>query len=538
MLNRRRFFAVSGTAVAACLTGCGARESRARSAAREGMLLRGNGTEPESLDPHVVRGAPEWTVVSALFEGLTVLDPATLRPVPGAAERWEVSPDGRTYTFHLRADGRWSDGTPVTAEDFAWSARRLAAPEMASAHVEDTLVFVRGVRAFLDGRGSWDAVGMQVVDTHTLRFELERPTPFFPGALTQFYPVPRAVIERHGGWTDRASAWTRAGNLVGNGAFALGRWVQNQEIVVRKNARYWNAAAVRLEGVTYLPFENPTTEETAFRNGQLHITSSVPLQKIAAYERDEPDLLRIVGDLGNYFYPFNTTKAPFDDVRVRRAFSLATDRERLVRNVVKGGRRAATAFTPPDMGGYTANPRLRFDAEAARALLAEAGYPGGRGFPTVDLVIDSRDFHRLVAEALQQMWRETLGVRVELRNEETRVLISSKRSMQFDLIRGSWNASAYQDPWYFLSPWVTGGLYNEAKWSDVRYDALLAQVAEATDPTLRFEHLQAAEDVLLEELPALPLFWGSHVFLMAREVRGYTGQPFADRDAKALWLEA
>ena len=530
---------LGGAAMAAWwLSGCGARESRARVAAREGMLLRGNGTEPEALDPHLVRGAPEWAVVSALFEGLTVLDPVTLTPAPGVAERWDRSPDGRTYTFFLRQDARWSDGTAVTAEDFAWSARRLCAPAIGSAHVEDTLIFVRGVKAFIEGRGPWEDVGIAVIDPHTLRFTLERPTPFFPGALTSFYPVPRAVVEKFGDWTDRASAWTRAGNLVGNGPFVLSRWVQNQEIVCLKNPAYWDARAVRLQGVTFFPFENPATEETAFRNGQLHVTSSLPLQKIESYQREQPEVLKIVSDLGNYFYTLNTTKPPFNDVRVRRAFSLATDRDRLVGQVVKGGKVPATAFTPPDLGGYTAHARLRYDVEAARALLAEAGFKDGQGLPAVELVIDSRDYHRVIAEALQQMWREALGVRVNLRNEETRVLIASKRAMQFDLIRGSWNAVTYQDPWYFLSPWVTGGLYNEARWSDPSYDALLAAAADETDGTTRLARLREAEDRLLAEMPVLPLFWGTQVFALATEVKGYTGKPFADRALKSLWLEA
>lgn len=538
MISRRDFLQKSALACGAVwLAGCAKRESAAGRAIREGILLRGNGTEPESLDPQTVRGAAEWTIMAALYEGLTVLDPATLAPVPGTAERWTVSPDGLTYTFTLRTGLQWSNGDALTAEDFVWSARRLITPELASAHVEDTLAFVRGVTDFAAGRtGDFSTVGIRATDARTVEFTLSHPTPFFPSALVLFYPVHRASIEGAGAVTDRGAAWTRPGAMVSNGPFALARWQPNLEVAVVKNPRYWDAARVQLSGVTFFPFENPATEETAFRNGQLHLTSSLPLQKFEVYQREAPDLLQVVPDLGNYFYTFNVTAPPFNDPRVRQALSLATDRESLVRNVIRGGKQAATAFTPPNLGGYTAHPRLRFDAAAARALLAAAGFPGGAGFPRVELLIDSRDFHRVIAEALQQMWRRELGVAVELRNEETRSLIASKRAMQFGLVRGSWNANAYQDPWFFLGPWVTGGLYNEARWSSPAYDALLGRAQRTAAPAERLDWLRQAEDVLLEEMPVLPLYWGTQVFLKSRAVTGYSGRPFGDRSVKWLGL--
>lgn len=536
-MNRRRFVTLGSAALAgAWLAGCGGREAHVVQATRDGILIRGNGAEPEALDPHIVRGVSEWTIIGALFEGLVRPDPATLRPIPAAAESWAVSPDGLTYTFRLRAGLRWSDGSALTAEDFVWSARRLTDPSMGSAHVEDTLIFVRGVRDLIAGRGGWDQVAIRALDERTIEFGLDHPVPFFPSALAAFYPVPRATVEKFGGWTDRSSAWTRAGNMVCNGPFLLTRWEQNQDIQCRRNPQYWDVAAVRLNGVTFLPYDNPAAEELAFRSGQLHLTYGVPLQKIETYQRDEPEVLKIVPDLGNYFYSLNTTRPPFNDARIRRAFSLATDRESLVRNVVRGGKVAANAFTPPDLAGYTARPRLRYDPAAARALLAEAGFPDGRGFPRVELLIDSRDSHRAIAEAMQAMWNAAIGVRVELRNEEPRVLVSSKRSMQFDLSRGSWNAS-YLDPWFFLSPWVTGGLYNESQWSDPRYDALIAAATKEANPTARLDLLRNAEDVLLEELPIIPLYWSTQVFLLSPHVKGYTAQPFADRAIKSLWLE-
>lgn len=523
---------------AALFAGCGGRETLVERGIREGILYRGNGTEPESLDPHIVRGGPEWTVVAALFEGLVTMDPATGGSAPGVAEAWSTSEDGLEWTFHLRANARWSDGSPVVADDFVYAARRLLSPALGSAHTEDTLHFVRGARAFQAGElDDFAQVGIAAPDERTVTFALERPTPFFLSVLWQFFPVQQAAIEKHGRIDERGTAWTRPGELVGNGAFVLESWSPGRAIVVRRNPHYWDAARVRLQAVHYLPIENPATEEAAFRSGQLHLTNSLPLQKFDTYAAQPGSPLQVVDNLGVYFFVVNVARPPLDRVEVRRALALAIDRERLVRQVLRGGTRAATSFTPPGVGDYVAPALVRFDPQEARRLLAEAGFPGGRGFPSVELLFDSRDHHRVVAEAVQQMWREQLGIAVNLRNEETRVLIGSKRQMQFDLARGSWNASSYQDPWYFLGPWATGGLYNEARWSDADYDMAIARAADERDPAVRFAALREAEERLLAQMPAIPVYFTTQVFLLHPSVRGFVPRAFADRHVKYLWLE-
>jgi oligopeptide transport system substrate-binding protein len=525
---------VLGFAMAGCKRG----DTAAVRGVEEQVLYRGNGTEPESLDPHLVRGGPEWIITGALFEGLVTPDPETGEPTVGAAAAWEVSADGLTYIFRLNPAAKWSNGDPVTAEDFVWSARRLTEPRLGSAHVEDTLSFVRGVKDYQAGRlEDFSAVGIRATDDGSLEFVLEYPAPFFLSALYQFYPVHRASIETAGDWLDRSSPWTRPGHLVGNGPFRLQAWRSNQRLVVEKNPHYWDADRVRLQGVHFLPYENPATEEAAFRNGQLHLTNTLPLQKISVYERESPGQVKMVDDLGVYFYTLNVSRPPLDDVRVRRALALAVDRETLARRLLQGGREPAASFTPTQLPGYSPPAQLGFDPAAAQRLLAEAGFPGGRGFPRLELLIDSRDHHRLTAEAVQQMWRQHLGIDIALRNEETRVLIASKRTLQFDLVRGSWNATSYRDPVYFLGPWVTEGLYNEAKWSQPRYDALLAQVQQTADPVQRLATLHAAETLLLEELPIIPLYHTAQVFLMSPHVRGWQHRPFNDRLMKYLWLE-
>ncbi len=523
--------------VAVLLGACAQRETPVQIGNRERVLYRGNSTEPESLDPYLVRGQVEWTIVGGLFEGLVTPDAATLEARPGAAESWVVSPDGLTYTFTLREGATWSDGAPVVAEDYFYGAKRMLSPRLASAHPENNLFFVKGARAYQNGKTTdFATVGVLAPDARTVVFTLERPAPFFLSALYLFFPTQQATVEKHGAMDDRGNTWTRAGKLVGNGPFALKEWTFGQRIVLVKNARYWDAANVGLEAINFLPIENAQVEETAFRTGQLHLTSTVPFSKIDAYLAEADSPLRQVDDRGVYFYSVNVNKAPMNDKRVRQALALAVDRVQLARAVLRGGRQPATSFTPPGMGGYTARAQTSFDPERARALLAEAGYPGGAGMPAVEVLFDSREYHRVIAEAVQQMWRQHLGVQVTLRNEETQVLIATKNRKDFHLARGSWNATTYQDPIYFLGAWQTGALYNEAGWTNAAFDASIEESWTA-DPVAREAAFQRAEAIFLEEMPAIPLFFSTQMFLASPHVKGLLPKPFADRRLKLLRVE-
>ncbi|MFO1447056.1 MAG: peptide ABC transporter substrate-binding protein [Opitutaceae bacterium] len=521
----------------ALAAGCSRREPPVERGLREGVLYRGNSSEPESLDPHLVRGAVEWTLVGSLFEGLVTADQETLEPRPGAAERWEVSADGLVYTFHLRSGLTWSDGQPLTAADFVYSARRMLSPKLASSHPENNLFFVRNARAYQAGTlTDFEAVGVRAEGDRTIILTLDRPASFFLSALTLFFPVPKSVVERFAPMDQRQNAWIRPGNLVSNGPFRLKEWRPHQDVVIERNPHYWDAASVRLKEVRFQPIESPAVEEAAFRNGLLHMTSTVPGQKVDVYAREQPEVLKTVDDRGVYFYSLNVARPPLTDRRVRQALSLAIDRERLTGRVVRGGTRPAWHFTPDDMGGYTAPDGLRFDPVEARRLLAEAGFPEGRGFPAVELLIDSRELHRVVAEAVQQMWRQHLGISITLRNEETQVLNASKRAMDFQMVRGSWNATTYQDPIYFLGAWQTTGLYNEAKWSHAAFDQLIDSTW-TSDLARRQAAFRQAETIFLEELPAIPLFFTRQVILIHPMVKGWVPRPFADRRLKHLFLE-
>lgn len=525
-----------GLAVWVLAAGCTRHESPVAAGDRDQILYRGNASEPESLDPYLVRGAVEWTIVGGLFEALVSPDMATLEPRPGVAERWEVSADGLSYTFHLRANAAWSDGTPVTARDFEYGARRLLAPKFAASHAENNLFFVKGARDYQAGVSKdFSTVGVKVKDERTIEFTLERPTPFFLSAMYLFFPVPQAAVEKFAPIDERVNNWIRPGNLVGNGPFVLKSWRQNQGVVLVRNERYWDAAHVRLKEIHFLPIENESAEENAFRTGQLHLTSAVPVSKIEGYLREQPEVLKIVDDRGVYFYSLNVSKPPLDDRRVRQALALAVDREKLTRQVTKGGKTAAFNFTPAGTGGYTARARLEFNPEKARALLKEAGFEGGKNFPPLELLVDAREQHRIIAEAIQQMWRRELGIAVTLQNQETQVLNASKRQMSFQMVRGSWNATTYQDPFYFLGAWRTGALYNEAKWSNPEFDRMI-EATWTVDAAARERAFQRAEEIFLEEVPAIPLFFSTQTILMSPSVKGWVPRPFADRRLKQLWL--
>lgn len=293
---------------------------------------------------------------------------------------------------------------------------------------------------------------------------------------------------------------------------------------------------MRLREVHFLPIENASTEENAVRTGQLHLTSAVPLSKWDVYVKEQPEALQAVDDRGVHFYSLNVAKPPLHDRRVRQALALAVDRERLTRQVLKGGRQPAWHFTPPDTGGYTARARVGFDPEAARVLLSQAGFPGGANFPGMELLVDAREHHRVIAETVQQMWRQHLGISVSLRQEETQVLNASKRQMDFQMVRGSWNATTDQDPFYFLGAWQTQGLYNESKWSNADFDRQI-EATWTNDPQAREAAFQRAKELFLADMPAIPLFFSTQVFLLSPSVKGWQPRPFADRRLKELWLE-
>jgi oligopeptide transport system substrate-binding protein len=520
------------------VAGCAKRETAVVQGNREQVLYRGTGAEVTDLDPQTSVNITEMDVVSALFEGLVTEDPVDLHPVPGVAERWDQSADGLTYTFYLRHDAKWSDGSPVTAADFVASWQRMLTPSLAAENAS-LLYVLQGAEAYHKGANNdFGQVGVRAVDTTTLRVTLEHPTPYFLALLTHaaWLPVPVQTIEKFGPRADRGNRWTRPGNLIGNGAFVLKVWRPGDEVVVEKSPTYWDAAHVRLHAIHFRPYESVDAAERAFRARQLHVTYVLPFGKADAYRRDAPQFLRSDAYLNTYFVRLNTTRRPLDDDRVRRALSLAIDRDALVQHVLHGGQSPATAITPPGLPGYTPPSGPAFDANAAATLLAEAGYPRGQGLPTIELLFNSSENLRIVAEALQEMWRRELGVHVQLVNQEFKVVLSERRAGHYQLLLSDW-VGDYLDASTFLDPWRSDSGNNHTGWSNVDYDALLFAAARNPDPAARTAQLEKAEALLLNAAPIIPLYYNAHTFLLQPAVKGWHPTLLDHHPYKSVWLE-
>lgn len=498
------------------------------SPANEQVLKVSNGTEPKELDPTTCTGVPESHIVDNIFEGLTSLDPYTLEPVPGVAESWSISGDGLVYTFKLRKDSKWSDGTPLTARDFVWSWQRTLSPETASEYAYQ-LYYLKNGRSINQGQtADPNLLGAKAVDSHTLKVTLENPTPYFL-RLTSFhtlFPVPRHVIEKY----PEDKEWTRAGNLVSNGPFKLTEWELNTHVKIEPNEHYWDRGMVKLQAIYYYPIENQNTEEKTFMAGDLHMTSSVPTMKVDTYKaqiKRDPNKYHPYKSnpyLGTYYYRFNVTKKPFNDPRVRRAFAMTVDRKMLVERVLRGGQDPAVTFTPPGIGGYTfENPDLPVSVTPAiiakaKGLLAEAGYPEGRGMPKIEILYNTNEGHKKIAIAIQQMWKQNLGIDVGMYNQEWKVYLNTQRQLDYEISRAGWIGD-YDDPNTFLDMYVTDGGNNQTGWANPEYDKLIRTAGETVDPQERHRIFQEAESLLLTELPVLPIYTYTRQTLIAKALK-------------------
>lgn len=504
------------------LTACTPPPTRISYGDREQVLFRGNGAEPQDIDPQIVSGVPEDHIIVALFEGLVSEDPKDLHPVPGVAERWEVSPDGKTYTFHLRSTAKWSNGERVTARDFIRSYQRILMPSLAAEYAYMLFAVVNAEDYNRGALTDFSRVGFEAPDDATLRVRLRGPTPYFLGLLNHYswFPVPVSVIERCGPIDQRGNRWTRPENFVGNGPFVLHRWRINDVLAVRKSPTYWDADQVRLKEIRFYPIESLDTEERAFRAGQLHVTYESPLSKIDSYRRDRPDLIRVDPYLGTYIYRLNVTRPPLNDKRVRRALAMAVDRVAIATRIRRSGETPAYSFTPPNTAGYTSRAQLPYDVEQARRLLAEAGYPDGRGFPTLNVMFNTLESHRAVAEAIQQMWKRDLHIDVDLENQEWKVYIDNQRTLNYQVGRYAWIGD-YVDPNSFLDMFLSNSGNNQTGWTNRAYDRLLAEAGQCGDPRQRYELFQQAEAILLDDAPMIPVYHYSHAFLIRPSLQGW-----------------
>jgi len=465
-----------------------------------------NGAEPETLDPALITGQPEGRIVNALFEGLLRFDRRG-RSTPGVASSWEVSPDRLTYTFHLRPDARWSDGKPVVARDFLESWRRTLDPVTASAYSYQ-LFAVKGAEEFANtpvgNIGDFSKVGVKAPDERTLVVTLRQATPYFLDlcAFPTLYPVRTDPISKYG------DEWVKPGKLVGNGAFLLSSWRINDSVRLEKNPLYWDRAKVRLNSVEVLPISKANVAYNFYAAGQADLIMDKGLAPPSLLDalKVRPDF-HAAPFLGSYFLRFNCAKGPFTDPRVRKAFSMALDRKRVTTKITRAGETDALSFVPPGIPGYKAPEGLAENHAEARRLLAEAGYPGGKGFPLTSYLYSEGELNEGMAIELQSMWKEVLGVTVQLARQEWKVYLNSLGSLDFGIARSSW-VGDYPDPNTFLDLFVSGSGNNRTGWSSPKYDHLIGEAAAEIDPIRRFEIMRKAEEFLIrEEAPIAPIFF-------------------------------
>lgn len=474
-----------------------------------------NGAEPESLDPAIITGQPDMRVVKCLFEGLTRLEGTNATPVPALADRWDISPDGTIYTFHLRSNAVWSTGQPITADDVVWSWRRALDPDTAADYAGQ-LYFIKHAEEYNTGRTNAangkpftaEDVAIRALNPRTVRVELIAPTAFFLDlvAFPTMAVVPRHWVEKHG---DR---WLMTPPVPVNGPYLLDQWRVNDKIRVRRNPSHWDTANVRSSVVDFLPLDSANTALNLYETGAADVIwdkNLVPNELMDAL-RKRPDC-HFFDYLGTYFVRFNVTRKPFDDPRVRKALALAVDKRRIVENITRSGEKVASHFTPKGMVIYQPPEGLGRDLELARKLLAEAGFPGGKGFPPFQYLFKTGKTDEQIAVELQAMWQKELGIKMELRQTEWKVYLAAQSKLEYDLSRSSWIGD-YNDPNTFLDMFMANNGNNRTGWKNDRYDELIREGNRQTDPKKREALLQQAELILIrDELPIAPLYFYSGV---------------------------
>jgi oligopeptide transport system substrate-binding protein len=498
-------------------------------------LNRGNGSEPDSLDPHKAQGLYENNIIGDMFAGLMTEDIAS-NPIPGAAVSYSASADGLVYTFALR-DHTWSDGVPVTAHDYVFSLRRLMNPKTAGQYAP-ILYAVKNAEAVNGGRMPVDSLGVRAINDKTLEITFAVEVPYIAQLFTHFasFAVPQHVVEKHG------DAWLLPGNIVVNGPYILKEWIANDHVLLVKNPHFYDAKSVVVERVYYYPTSDYSAALNRFRAGELDTNNAVPSQEIDWIRTNLPHSLRIAPWMAMEYLQFNFTRAPFNDLRVRKALSMAIDREIIATRVMRAGERAAYSFVPPDMPGYPGKAHCDFESMPmserivqAKALLAAAGYNENNPL-TFDYNFQDQTDRRLMAVALQSMWKD-IGAQVRLASAETLVHYNLMRKQQFSVAAAGWS-SDYRDAKDWLMLWQTVSRdLNTGRYSNPKYDALIDQSDHMRDPAQRGLLLQEAEQISLDDVAYAPVFYRTSRMLISPEVKGWIDNNMAINRSRYLSLD-
>ncbi|QIX94392.1 ABC transporter substrate-binding protein [Cedecea sp. FDAARGOS_727] len=483
-------------------------------------LVRNNGSEPASLDPHKVESDVEGNIIGDFFDGLIrVKNDGTIEP--HLADKWE-NQDNKVWTFHLRPGIKWSNGEPITAQDVVWSWKRLVDPKTGSPYATyPGTMQIENANDIAEGKKPVDSLGVKALDSSTVQVTLNQPTSAFLLMLghTSMVPVSEAAVEKFG------DKWTQPANFVSSGPYKLSQWVVNEKVVGERNKQYWDDAHTVINKVTYLPVTSGTADVNRYKAGEIDITYTVPETLFASLKKSMPDQVRVTPYLSTYYYEFNTTKAPFNDPRVRLALNMALDKDIIAGKVLGQGQKPAWLVSQPKIGGVELKPAdygsWSHDKRVAEAkkLLEEAGFNEKHPLQ-FNLLYNTSESHQRIAIAASSMWKKNVGVEAKLQNQEWKTMLDTKRTGNYDLVRYGWIAD-YDDAATYLNNFRTGDSQNSSKYSNPAYDEIIAKASQATTLEERAKYYQQAEDILAKDVPTIPIYHYVKVQLVKPYVGGY-----------------
>ncbi|WP_257329233.1 ABC transporter substrate-binding protein [Raoultella planticola] len=499
-------------------------------------LVRNNGSEPASLDPHKVESDVEFNIISDLFEGLVSVSPAG-EIEPRLAEKWE-NKDNTVWTFHLRPGVTWSDGTAITAQDIVWSWQRLVSPLTASPYSSyPGNMHIANAQEIAEGEKAPETLGVKAVDDATLEVTLTQPNAALLAMLAHpsLVPIDKVLVNRFG------EQWTKPEHIVTSGPYKLSAWVVNERIVAERNPRYWDNEHTVINKVTWLPIHSEAADVNRYKAGEIDIVYTVPINQFAQLKKTMGDQLNVSPQLATYYYEFNTTRPPFNDPRVRLALNMALDKDIIAEKVLGQGQRPAWLISQPDIGGvklqnpdYASWPRDKRIAEAKK-LLSEAGYSDSH--PLVfNLLYNTSESHQRVAIAASSMWKKNLGVEAKLQNQEWKTMLDTMHTHNFDAVRYAWIAD-YDDAATFLNNFRTGDSENTSQYSNPAYDEALKNAAKASDGVARGKYYQQAEDLLAKDVPAVPVYHYVRTHLVKPWVGGFTPDKLGYYFTKDMYIK-
>lgn len=494
------------------------------------ILRSNNSSEPGSLDPALAQGTHESWILENVFEGLMTFD-ENGELVPGMAESYEISEDGLTYTFKIRDGVTWSNGDPVTAEDFEYTWKRALDPELAAdyAHI---LYYIKGAQAYNSGEGSRDDVAVKALDEKTLEVTLEAPTAYFL-ELTAFYtyfPVNKNVVESNPDWAKDPETH------VSNGPFKLVRWDHNAKIVLEKNESYYNADKIKLDGIELDIIEDQNTAWQKYEGGEYHILVDVPTSVVAQLKAQNDPQLNIGNQIGTYYYNVNPDVKPFNNAKVRQALSMAFDRETITENITQGGQIPAEGVVPYGLKDENGNEfrdgvgsLVEYDPDKAKQLFEEGLAEEGmtlEEFNSGQFVIlyNTSESHKKIAQAVQEMWRTALGIEIGLENVEFQVKLDREKAGDYQISRGGWIGD-YMDPMTILDLWWSESAFNDVKYNNEEYDKLIAESKATDDQNIRMENLRNAEKMIMEDMAVIPIYFYTQPYVVKENVSGITYVP-------------